>query len=218
MKNEKFSEGIQNKKTFYHIILDRSGSMSNCWKQTMSGLQDQFTKVFQLQQQFPTQEFYVSLCIFDNVIEFPVPVSPAYGNYYNSFRGILPRSNTALFDAIGDSIRHLEFHAGNFLDRNEASVIVVVLTDGHENASTRYSAQMIRREMDRLQATDLWTFSFLGADFDITETAAAFNAGAKSTMNFSKAQIHLAFDELECKIADYAMEKEQGNIKKEFLD
>jgi hypothetical protein len=217
MQTEASGNSHQNKKTFYHLILDRSGSMADCWTQTMSGLQDQFMKVRDLQQKHPDQEFFISLCIFDNIIEFPVPVSPASGNYLHLIRGVEPRSNTALFDAIGDSIRHLEFHAGNLLTRKEASVIVVVLTDGQENASRRYSAEMIRREIDRLQATDLWTFSFLGADFDITETAAAFNAGANSSMNFSKANMSFAFDSLSSKMHEYAAEKQVGHIKKEFL-
>jgi len=208
---------VKNKKTFYHLVLDHSGSMSDCWPQTMSGLQDQFKKVKDLQQAHPDQEFYISLCIFDNVIEFPLPVTPANMVQVNFLDGIQPRSNTALLDAIGDSIRHIELHAGNLLDRKEASVVMVVLTDGQENASRRYSGSMIRREMDRLQATDLWSFSFLGADFDITATAEAFNAGAHSAMNFSKANMSRAFVELENKMEEYVSEKRSGNIKKEFL-
>jgi hypothetical protein len=50
---------VVNRKTFYHLILDRSGSMSDCWTQTMSGLQDQFRKVRDLQIQHPEQEFYI---------------------------------------------------------------------------------------------------------------------------------------------------------------
>ncbi len=207
-----------NKKTYYHLILDRSGSMADCWPQTMSGLKDQFKKVQDLQIKHPGQEFYISLCIFDNIIEFPVPVSPAMGHYEHLFRHIEPRSNTALFDAIGDSIRHLEFHAGSLLEQKLASVVMVVLTDGQENASIRYSGDMIRREMDRLQATDLWSFSFLGADFDITETAAAFNAGEKSTMNVQNEKMSQAFHHLSMKMDHYIIEKEAGKVKKEFLD
>lgn len=217
MENQQ-EKAIQNKKTYYHLILDRSGSMTNCWPQTMSGLKDQLKKVSDLQQAHPEQQFFTSLCIFDDVIEFPLPVSPARGQYLNLLDGIQPRANTALFDAIGDSIRHIELHAGNDLERKEASVIVVVLTDGQENASCRYSPSMIRREMDRLQASDLWSFSFLGADFDVTATAEAFNAGANSTMNFSKANMRNAFMELESKFDEYVSEKKSGNIKKEFLN
>lgn len=208
---------MKNKKTFYHMVLDRSGSMADCWTQTMSGLQDQFRKVRSLQQEHPEQEFYISLCIFDNIIEFPVPVTPAVADFSHLLAGIQPRANTALFDAIGDSIRHIERHAAHFIDRGEASVVMVILTDGHENASERYTREMIRREMDRLQATDLWSFSFLGADFDITSTASSFNAGAHSAMNFQKGNMKMAFTALEDKFMEYADMKKAGNIKKEFL-
>jgi hypothetical protein len=216
MKNQQ-ENPLKNRKTFYHLVLDRSGSMSNCWPQTMSGLQDQIKKVKDLQQEHPEQEFFLSCCIFDNVIEFPLPVTPAAAVQAHFLNGIQPRANTALLDAIGDSIRHIELHAGNLLDRKEASVVMVILTDGQENASIRYSGNMIRREMDRLQASDLWSFSYLGADFDITATAEEFNAGANSTMNFSKANMRMAFMELESKMDQYVSEKKSGNIKKEFL-
>lgn len=209
---------MKNRKTFYHLVLDRSGSMSNCWPRTMSGLHDQLKKVRDLQLENPDQEFFISLCIFDDVIEFPIPVTPASAVRADIINGIQPRANTALFDAIGDSIRHLEFHAGSLLERKEASVVVVILTDGYENASRRYSADMIRREMDRLQASDLWSFSFLGADFDITGVARDFNAGAHSSMNFSKSNMGAAFMELEIKMEQYVAEKRGGNIKKEFLN
>jgi hypothetical protein len=208
-----------NKKTYYHLILDRSGSMSDCWNETMSGLHNQFQKIRTLQEQNPDQEIFVSLCIFDNVIEFPIAVIPArFANFQQVLHHIHPRSNTALFDAVGDSIRHMEFHAGADLERNEASVIVVVLTDGQENASTRYSAAMIRREIQRLEANGLWTFSFIGADFDITRTAESFQAGAHSAMNFSKANIDMAFETMNDKMHDYMEMKKQGFVKKEFLN
>lgn len=208
---------LKNKKTFYHIVLDRSGSMSDCWPQTMSGLHDQFLKVKELQSKHPEQEFFLSLCIFDNIIEFPLPVTPAAYVHPQFLNNIQPRANTALLDAIGDSIRHIELHAGNLLENKEASVVMVILTDGQENASSRYSGSMIRREMDRLQASDLWSFSFLGADFDITATAESFNAGANSAMNFAKGNMKMAFTELENKMSQYVSEKSSGHVKKEFL-
>jgi hypothetical protein len=217
MKN-KAEKTPANKKTYYHLILDRSGSMSNCWNQTMSGLQNQFQTIRNLQQENPDQEIFVSVCIFDDVIEFIVPVSPANGDYSHLLRGVQPRSNTALFDAIGDSIRHIELHGGRFIEEKEASVVMVILTDGYENASRRYSGPMIRREIERLRATDLWSFTFLGADFDVTSTADEFNAGAFASMNFSKQNIAQAFQEVDSKMAEYLLEKKEGKTKKDLLN
>lgn len=191
--------------------------MGDCWVPTMSGLEEQFSMVRNLQIEHPEQEFYVSLCVFDNIIEFPVPVSPGAGMYQHLYRHVKPRSNTALFDAVGDSIRQIEFHAGAALSRGEASVVMVILTDGMENASQRYSSQMIGSEILRLEATGLWSFSFLGADFDITGMASELNVSSKSSMIFEKSQMKQTFGRVMYSMKEYAADKSAGKVKKEFL-
>jgi len=108
-------------------------------------------------------------------------------------------------------------HAGEMLDNNEASVVMVILTDGHENSSSRYSSDMIRREMDRLRATDLWSFAFIGADFDITATANNFNMSANSRINVSKDNMHETFNLIDEKMHEYVALKKVGSIKKDFF-
>ena len=209
---------LKNRKTFFHFVLDRSGSMADCWIPTMSGLEEQFSMVRHLQMKHPDQEFYISLCMFDNIIEFPVPVSPGAGMYQHLYQNVQPRANTALFDAVGDSIRQMEFHAGALLSRGEASVVMVVLTDGMENASVRYSGQMIGAEILRLEATGLWSFSFLGADFDITQMASELNVKQQSTMVFEKKKVVASLRRVSEAMCDYAEEKSAGNLKKDLLD
>jgi len=216
MENQN-SNPMQNRKTIYQFVLDRSGSMGDCWPATIQGLRSQFSNIRNLKIENPDQEFYSALCVFDSVIEFPKPLSPAGPNDEQYFAGILPRGGTALFDAIGDSIRHIEMHSGEMLDNNEASVVMVILTDGHENSSSRYSSDMIRREMDRLRATDLWSFAFIGADFDITATANNFNMSANSRMNVSKDNMHETFNLIDEKMHEYVALKKVGSIKKDFF-
>ena len=191
--------------------------MGDCWPATIQGLRSQFANIRNLKVENPDQEFYSALCVFDSVTEFPKPLSPAGPNDEQYFAEISPRGDTALFDAIGDSIRHIERHAGEMLDRNEASVVMVILTDGHENSSSRYSSDMIRREMDRLRATDLWSFAFIGADFDITATANNFNMSVNSRMNISKDNMGETFNLIDEKMHEYVALKKAGSIKKDFF-
>ncbi len=216
MENQN-SNPMQNRKTIYQFVLDRSGSMGDCWPATIQGLRSQFANIRNLKIENPEQEFYSALCVFDSIIEFPKPLSPAGPNDEQYFAEISPRGGTALFDAIGDSIRHIERHAGEMLDRNEASVVMVILTDGHENSSSRYSSDMIRREMDRLRATDLWSFAFIGADFDITATADNFNMSVNSRMNISKDNMGETFNLIDEKMHEYVALKKAGSIKKDFF-
>lgn len=66
---------------------------------------------------------------------------------------------TALYDAIGDAI---EFQRGEKLD----NVIVVILTDGHENASRKYMIHYIRELITKMEKEHGWVFVYLGANQD----------------------------------------------------
>ncbi len=208
---------MKNKKTYYHLVLDRSGSMENCWSQTMVGLRNQLNNIREMAATLPDQEIFISLCIFDDKIEFPGGIVKAGQENYNLLDSVKPRGSTALYDAIGDSIRQIEFAAATQIAQGEASVVMVILTDGFENASTRYNADRIRIEMDRLRATDLWSFAFIGVDFDITSTATAFNADAESFMNGSKTDMAMNFDRTQAQLQIYMEEKQRGKIKKSFF-
>lgn len=65
---------------------------------------------------------------------------------------------TPLWDAVGALIEDFE----SLPDYNDPDVafLVMVTTDGGENASMRYTARSIKTKMDALQRTDRWTFVF----------------------------------------------------------
>ncbi|MGH2224045.1 hypothetical protein, partial [Enterococcus faecalis] len=57
---------------------------------------------------------------------------------------------TALIDAIGDAIRHIgNIHRYARAEDVPAHTIFVITTDGMENASRKYSAQEVRRKIER---------------------------------------------------------------------
>ena len=62
---------LTNKKTYYQIILDKSGSMSDCIAQTINGFNEQ-TNDQGLQEKYPEQEILVSLTTFNHEVFFDV--------------------------------------------------------------------------------------------------------------------------------------------------
>lgn len=208
---------MNNNKTYYHLILDRSGSMSSCWHQTMIGWSEQIVKINQIAQENPDQEIYVSLCLFNDIIDFPEGILRVNTGEIPSIEKVKPNGGTALFDAIGLSIDKLEFVAGRDLNTEEASVVMIVLTDGHENASKRFSGEMIRKKMDALEKSGLWNIVFIGADFDITSTANYFNAKEKNRVNFSKSDINIAFSIVNESLEHHIAEKKKGKINDTFF-
>lgn len=73
----------------------------------------------------------------------------------------IPNGSTALFDAIAHTVRHVEEQTGG-----TGFYKVDVITDGEENASVNYARgrdglQRLQSLLERLKATERWTFSFL---------------------------------------------------------
>jgi hypothetical protein len=67
-------------------------------------------------------------------------------------------NSTPLFDSVGDLIEQLQ--AVPDAADPEVSFIVMVITDGEENSSQKWSGASISRKIKELQATDRWTFVF----------------------------------------------------------
>ena len=67
-------------------------------------------------------------------------------------------NSTPLFDSVGDLIEQLQ--AVPDAADPEVSFIVMVITDGEENSSKKWSGASISRKIKELQATDRWTFVF----------------------------------------------------------
>lgn len=59
---------MKNKRTYYQLILDRSGSMSSCIEQTVSGVNSQIRRIKELAERFPEQEIATSLCLFNHKV------------------------------------------------------------------------------------------------------------------------------------------------------
>lgn len=67
-------------------------------------------------------------------------------------------SGTPLWDSVGEAISNIE----NVFDKDSLDVafLVMVITDGAENASRKWNARSITQKIAQLQATDRWTFVF----------------------------------------------------------
>lgn len=69
-----------------------------------------------------------------------------------------PGTSTPLFDSVGELIEQLQSVPD--AAKEDVSFLVMVITDGEENASRRYTAASISRKIRELQSTDRWTFTF----------------------------------------------------------
>ena len=149
------------------FLLDRSGSMETCWDDTIGG----YNAFIREQAPFGGD---MTLIFFDHeyfgaYVRRPMgEVEPLTRETYK------PRGSTALLDAIGRTIKEWE---------DETPPTVIILTDGLENASTKFTKAHIKDLIDA-KTKEGWQFVYLGANQDAFAEARSIGIGAGHTLNF----------------------------------
>ncbi|MFM8951165.1 MAG: hypothetical protein ACKOKB_10380 [Bacteroidota bacterium] len=207
-----------NNKTYYHLIIDKSGSMSSCVNETISGYNEQIQMIRDLQRLNPDQEILVSLTAFNHFVSHITTCSKPAETELLTRETYVPDGTTALLDAIGESVMSLKSRASDEFNNDKASAVVVIITDGYENASRFFSGNNVRNMIRELEATGKWTFSFLGADMAALEQAQNLNIQKANAASYSKADSGRVFEAMATSMDAYIFEKKAGRMKKSFLD
>ncbi|MCD8196077.1 MAG: hypothetical protein LUE24_02710 [Lachnospiraceae bacterium] len=161
------------------FILDRSGSMAGLEGDTIGGFNALIEK-----QKKQDGECYVSTILFDNRSEVLhdrvrlADVKPMTDRDYTV------RGCTALLDAIGCAVHHIEniYKYARPEDVPEHTMFVIT-TDGMENASHRYGSDEVKKMIEEKKELG-WEFLFLAANIDAVQAAARFGIGADRAVNY----------------------------------
>ena len=163
------------------FLIDRSGSMSGLEADTIGGFNSMIEK-----QRKEEGECYVSTVLFDherNVLHDRVKLSeikPMTDKDYTV------RGTTALIDAIGCAIHHIgNVHKYARPEDVPANTMFVIITDGMENASRKYSSDDVKKKIERQKEKYGWEFIFIGANIDAVETAARYGINAERAVNYN---------------------------------
>jgi hypothetical protein len=133
-------------------------------------------------------------------------------------RVYVPDGTTALLDAIGLTTKLLQPHIGETTEY-DTTCVVVILTDGHENASRHYILPVIRGLIKELEGTGKWTFSFIGATLDAVSVAEQMNINPKNSFSFEKKSMKRdVWEKLGDSVEQYVAKKTSGekNLKDFF--
>ena len=129
-------------------------------------------------------ECQVTLAQFDNDYEVLYP--PTDIAEVPEFT-LEPRGMTALLDAAGRFITEVgEQLAALPEDQRPGQVICLIMTDGMENASRRWTLEAVNRLVTQQREIYDWEFIFLGADIDAIEVASRMGMDARYALNFDK--------------------------------
>jgi hypothetical protein len=166
--------------SYTHILLiaDRSGSMESI-RADMEGGINQFIAG----QASGPGRATVTLRQFDS--EHEEVFSFADAATAPQYR-LVPRGSTALLDAVGAGVaRTGEELAAMAEDDRPGLVVVLIVTDGAENASGEYTLAQVRETIRRQQEAYGWQFTYLGANQDAFAEAGGLGIGAGAALNYA---------------------------------
>ena len=166
-----------NTKTLIAALLDRSGSMKTIAADMCGGFDS-----FIAREAGQPGTTLVTLAQFDDRYEVVYTDQPIGG-----VPGLVlqPRGMTALLDAIGRFVT--EVGAGLAAlpeDERPGAVTVLVMTDGHENASREWTGDAVRALIGQQEADYGWDFVFLGANMDAVEVGTAMGFAPSKSLTF----------------------------------
>lgn len=142
---------------YISFVLDETGSMVSCKQDTITGFNEY---IKDLRGEFDGEDIKFSLMKFNSnkknwlFLDAGLSDIPELTNV-----NYLPSDWTPLWDAFGLALENM---ATKELNEDDI-VLIVVLTDGHENASMTYDAEKVKSMIDEHPN---WKVVCLGADID----------------------------------------------------
>jgi hypothetical protein len=170
---------VLNEKTHIICVLDRSGSMTSIIGDSIGG----FNEFLKQQKKLPG-EATITVHLFDDKHECLYDYVDIK-NAKELTRDVwFPRGTTALYDAIGKAINKDKVKFSLLGNEKPSKVLVCVVTDGYENASTEYKRQDIQNLIKQCENDD-WNFIYLAANQDAFAVGQSFGISGANTFTYN---------------------------------
>jgi len=180
-------KGQLNKRLLVGIVLDRSSSMNSIKKETIGGTNEQFSALRDSDDAANTHVAFFSFNekvtpVFKNDDGTPKLV-PCSDLEDISAADYFPSGMTAMYDAVGDAIDFFVAEA-----KKADDVLIVVISDGAENKSKRFTSEQISGQVKELQDSG-WNFTYIGAnqDLSLVQAQLGFHEGNMMAFDSSSA-------------------------------
>ncbi|MGA5541271.1 VWA domain-containing protein [Mycobacterium sp. NPDC051198] len=161
------------------FLLDRSGSMQEIKSDVIGGFH-----AFLAEQRQADGQCVVTLAQFDHEYEVvyrgvPLDKVPQLE--------LSPRGRTALLDSMGKLITDTAAEIDGLPEEDKpGTVVVAIMTDGHENASVEWQRPAIKALVEQQTNDHGWEFLYMGADQDAVEVGASLGVKAEQAVTYGR--------------------------------
>lgn len=160
-----------------HIIcvIDRSGSMQAMRTEAINGFNSFLEK-----QKADNTDDALTFVQFDDEYQVICVRRPLEDVEPLSEQTYVPRNLTALHDAIGQTIENTKEWS-----HPTDKTILMVLTDGHENASRIYTKDAVKRRIEHHERKYGWEVIYCGPDIDAYDVGAGLGVRAANIVPYN---------------------------------
>ncbi len=184
-----------------YILLDKSGSMSSNWAETLGALNQYAKKMAEADG-----DTKITVAAFDSgsfdVIRDHVKAKKWSDITEDDAR---PGAMTPLLDSIGKL---------DALQKAKKRASFLILTDGLENASREMKRDDVKAVIERWKSAG-YDVVFMGADFDAFGQAGSIGVAAGQTLNLKKSNVNVTMDSYVGRTVAYAA---SGNANVDWSD
>ena len=153
-----------------YILIDRSGSMADRWDEALGAVNSYVQNLKKNEQ-----KAILTVATFDNgsydIIRNKISLKD-WKDISNA--DATPRGLTPLLDSLAKAIADAEAV-------NAEKTVIIVMTDGAENASKEVKKETVKASIERIQKKN-WQIVFLGADFDAFDEAGGLGVPRSSVL------------------------------------
>jgi uncharacterized protein YegL len=163
------------------IVLDRSGSMHSTKNDTIGGF-----NAFLTEQKKQEGEAVLTLATFANDYTIVYDCMPIADVPELTDAVYIPSGGTALLDAIARTINATETKIASMKQEERPSnVLLVIITDGEENASREFNHEKVMGMIKRQQEEQSWSVVYIGANQDAIQVGTSMGIARGNTMNYA---------------------------------
>jgi uncharacterized protein YegL len=166
-------------------IIDRSGSMCGKEQDTIGGVNSSLEII--KQDLKPHEQVNVSIKLFDHEEKLLINSLNITQVRPIELTQFVPRGQTALYDAIGSTLKYFmekKLHNPTCYDK----CLIYVATDGCENCSKKFNAKSLKKLITSAQASYNIELVYLGANQDAIFEASKIGILPTHAINYSETQ------------------------------
>ena len=206
------------KKNYLKIIfvIDESGSMHGTESDVIGG----FNNFIEEQKAKAYGKIDVTLYKFNNHSSKVFNNLPLDKIRHLERRDYNPGGSTALYDTIGIAISETENYTTHVKQEHIPDMtLMVIITDGQENASREYSAHTVKGLIEKHEQSENWQFIYLGADlssFVDADTLGFRNRASTGKSNLQEKFSVVSEHTMNFRIAD--LKEDRDVLMSRFMD